>query len=159
MRRFGSVILAACFSACAAPLDSPADLETRYWPNDNKHSRGQVIQGLREGHWMFWYQYGQKKEEGSFARDRKRGEWRLWHPSGVLLSVSHYDAGVRHGPFESWYRDGTLHEAGQFSGGERDGLWIEWLPNQKGRLEVRYERGLELSRRTLPPVAAPEKAP
>ena len=108
---------------------------------------------------MSWYQYGQKHEEGSYSLDRKQGEWRRWHPSGVLLSVSHYQAGVRQGRFESHYRDGTLHEAGQFADGERDGLWTEWLPSQKGRREVRYERGLELSRRTLPVVAAPEEEP
>ena len=159
MRRWLRALLAASLTACAASIDSPSDVETRYWPNGKQHSRGQLINGLRDGRWLYWYQYGQKKQEGGFAAGRKHGTWRRWHPNGELLSISHYVGGVRQGRFESHYRDGSLHEAGDFVDGQRHGVWTEWLPGENGRREVRYEQGSEVSRRVSRAVDAPKPEP
>jgi antitoxin component YwqK of YwqJK toxin-antitoxin module len=158
VKRLAAVALAWLLAGSAGASDLPdsdhvSTTETRHWPNGNLHSRGQVIDGLREGRWEFWYQYGQRLEGGGYRQGERHGRWTRWYPNGQVHTEADYRDGVRHGRYVSYYRDGQLRDDGALVGGERDGRWISWLPGAGGGTEVVYEDGLERSRRALP---APE---
>ena len=43
-------------------------------------AKGSYIDGNPDGLWTYWYENGQKKEEGNYQHGVKNGMWVEWHP-------------------------------------------------------------------------------
>jgi antitoxin component YwqK of YwqJK toxin-antitoxin module len=152
--RLATVLLVLTCAACRSPaVDALSDMKTIHWPNGNEHSRGKLINGLPEGTWTYWYQYGPKMEQGSLRAGKRVGPWRRWYPSGQLQWAVSYQDGLREGAYESFYRGGEPLERGAFVRDQRDGTWVRFHPGDKGRTETVYEGGVERSREHLPAVS------
>lgn len=136
---------------CSYTDGSQRSLVSVWWPNGKLRERGEMRGARREGAWTFFYQWGQKKEEGVFQDGERAGTWVRWHRNRNLEYRVEYLAGKRHGSWELFNPDGTPRERGQFADDRRHGRWRFWYPNQKGGLEIIYDRGREVSRRTVPP--------
>ena len=63
---------------------------------------GNLVSGLQDGVWTWWYINGQKRSEVTFVNN------------------------LQHGPFKLYSQSETLQESGTFLNGGREGLWIKY---------------------------------
>lgn len=52
-------------------------------PNGKIGLKGQVVEGKKEGVWIWWYSDGQKKRETTFESNKKEGLTTYWYINGV----------------------------------------------------------------------------
>ena len=55
---------------------------------------GNIKNGLREGHWNYYFANGQKKSEGNYVSGAKDGTWTYYSENGVQSGVETYKEGV-----------------------------------------------------------------
>ena len=96
------------FTGCAVAEADNGQSETTY-KDGKKH-------GLE-----FWYENGQKAEEGTWKDGKK------------------------HGLSTSWQEDGQKSSECTYKDGERDGLWTQWYDNGQKRFEKTYKDGKMIS--------------
>ena len=44
----------------------------------------------KKGKWTYWYENGQKKEEGTYEWDKKYAIWTAWNKQGKITSETDY---------------------------------------------------------------------
>lgn len=82
---------------------------TEYYPDGKPKITGQYDDnGLRQGHWQFWYE------------------------NGNLWSECDYKAGLRHGTSIVYYENGNKQYEGTFDNDKKTGVWKFW--NNDGSL-------------------------
>ena len=122
------LLLQAAIKANGVNIDSliiREDLDSkgkRYLPNSKiafegnvykKYSTGEtefdgnLVSGLQEGVWTWWYISGEKKSEVTFVNN------------------------FQHGPFKIYFQSGVVKESGTFLNGSKEGLWIKYFESQK----------------------------
>ena len=55
---------------------------------------GNIRNGLREDHWVYYYTNGQKKSEGEYKAGAKDGTWTYYSENGMQSGVETYKEGV-----------------------------------------------------------------
>lgn len=85
--------------------------------------RGQIVDGLRDGPWIFFDDNGQRLSEGSFREGREDGAWVFFHPNGQLASKGAFENGERDGVWRFFKPNGT--DDAQRSGLYRAGVRID----------------------------------
>jgi len=53
---------------------------TRWYPNGNKWSEGEIDDGEMVGKWTYWYENGNKEEEGNLGGEIEY--WTYWYENG-----------------------------------------------------------------------------
>ena len=84
---------------------------------------GQIVEGLREGSWIFFDDNGQRLSEGTFKNGREHGPWVFFHPNGQMASTGGFANGVRDGHWTFFNPDGT--EDGALTGTYRAGVRVD----------------------------------
>lgn len=117
-------------------------------------SKGEVIDGLKEGKWVTYYRGNRVKEvatykrgvkvgeyqkfdhyknlvkQGDYKDNRKEGEWEHYrnfhyeHKEAVLQRVFTYKEGSLHGRFASFYSDQQPQVMGTYFENKKHGQWI-----------------------------------
>jgi antitoxin component YwqK of YwqJK toxin-antitoxin module len=86
---------------------------------DIKMDLGYIKNGEKEGLWTWWFENGEKKNEGTF-KDGKENGLHKW-----------------------WYENGHKSEERTYKNGKKDGLWTKWYENGQKGIEGTYKDGLE----------------
>lgn len=71
-------------------------------------SNGVIIQGLREGPWVFYFPNGMPQTESVFVGGKEEGPYKVYRENGVPYYIGQYHEGVRTGTWEIYAPDGTL---------------------------------------------------
>jgi uncharacterized protein len=87
---------------------------------------------IKNGHFVYYYENGQKQSEGDFVNDVEVGKWTSWFESGKLKSESTFPGNSK-SYWKYWYESGELKSAGKFLFNNRDNVWNFWYKN--GQLE------------------------
>lgn len=60
------------------------------------------------GHWVEWYENGQKHIEGDFKNGTKDGLWTIWHPNGQIQTQGRLQENIKVGLWQCWFENGQL---------------------------------------------------
>ncbi|MEK9947147.1 MAG: hypothetical protein VW999_14315 [Alphaproteobacteria bacterium] len=83
--------------------------------------RGQIVDGLREGAWIFFDDNGQRLSEGTFTDGKENGPWVFFHPNGQMASKGGFKNGASDGRWMFFNPDGTedIARSGTYRAGAR----------------------------------------
>lgn len=122
------------------------ELETRnghfvyYYENGNKEAEGDYVNNKREGNWTSWHENGNKANEGMVSRDEDTGEWKYWYENGQLQAKGSFVKDLKDGTWSYWYDNGQLMSIEELSKGE---MVSDVMYHENGELEYKggYVKG------------------
>jgi antitoxin component YwqK of YwqJK toxin-antitoxin module len=100
---------------------------------------GKVINGKREGPWVWYHGDGQLYANGQFESEQVVGYWVHYHENGNKWMDGHYKNGEKDGTWYYRYENGNLSRTGSYKNGEEVGEWLYFdtegvqLQNQSSR--------------------------
>ncbi|MDP6433597.1 MAG: toxin-antitoxin system YwqK family antitoxin, partial [Candidatus Scalindua sp.] len=118
-----------------------------YYENGQKKEEGTYIYGDKDGKWTYWYENGQKERKETYKNGEKK-RWTEWYENGQKKSER---TGWWDGKYTEWYENGQKKVEEHYKDGEEDGLWTEW--DEDGNIistktykngQKRYEDGREI---------------
>ena len=104
-------------------------VEQKYYVNDTLHGKyykwhgnselqisGELVNGLFEGTWLYYDDYGELIGEGKY--EAGNGVQRFWNPDGSLASRTMYVNNLKHGNEYFYTPDGEVDYVVEFADGE-----------------------------------------
>jgi antitoxin component YwqK of YwqJK toxin-antitoxin module len=85
-----------------------------YFPNGQKRSEGQYVDGFRSGSWTFYNEAGQVTGRTEFQRENYHGKRVLYFANGKPHIVEEYANGKRNGLVQEFSEDGKLVRQAQY---------------------------------------------
>jgi antitoxin component YwqK of YwqJK toxin-antitoxin module len=110
-----------------------------YKGNGQYASKGNILNGLRDGKWTYWHENGQIRELGNYKDGRDEGKWTIWFDNGRKQFEAYYKDGKADGKVMQWLEDGQVDKISN----SRDGVLVSWIEyeyydNGQMRVEVPY---------------------
>lgn len=68
---------------------------------------GELINGLKNGHWTFWHPNKTIQSEGEYVNDMVTGQWKNYYENGNLQLIAEYEMGEPVGNWIAYFDDGT----------------------------------------------------
>lgn len=100
-------------------------IDFRY-TNGNPKTRGEyIIDGAKDGKWMYFSEYGNKETEEDYIEGSLQGQQRSFYADGSLKSVTTFEDNQMDGPYREYYPDGTVKQKGYYLKDQPDGLWTD----------------------------------
>jgi antitoxin component YwqK of YwqJK toxin-antitoxin module len=121
------VFLVATFSAC-----SRKELREEKYASGALKSRGYVNQDAEKnyistGLWVYWYENGQKKAEGTFKDGKLEGPYTSWYENGQKKAEANYKDGKLEGLVTLWYESGKKKSESTYNDGKQQGHSTTWF--------------------------------
>ncbi len=88
----------------------------------------------RQGHFVYFFENGQKKSEGAFKDNKAEGRWKYWYENGAKDGEGIYHADKREDKWIFLHENGTKKSEGEYLYNQRTGVWKFW--DQKGQLDL-----------------------
>ena len=104
-------------------------------------TKGEIIEGKKEGLWKEWYSTDKQFFEGHFLNGLGDGTHIWWHPNGEMLAKGNYFEGKRHGLFKKWYETGSIHQKLNYQFDNLHGEQIQYDASGKITLKSVYDKG------------------
>lgn len=82
----------------------------QYYAGMIPRSKGEIVNGQREGAWVFYYPDGTVQAEATFVGGRENGVYRVYRDNGVPFYIGNYTLGARTGTWEVYDEEGNLVE-------------------------------------------------
>jgi len=89
-------------------IHTPHGPYVAYYPNGQKRSEGQYVDGFRSGLWTFYNEAGQVTGRTEFQRENYHGKRVLYFANGKQRIVEEYTNGKRNGLVQEFSEDGKL---------------------------------------------------
>ena len=74
----------------------------------------------------YFYPDGQLRMTGEFKNNKKEGHWISYYDNGNKWSEGFYKAGINEGKTTTWHENGEKYYEGYYKKGERAGTWKFW---------------------------------
>lgn len=116
------------------------------YPNGQKKSEENYINGKREGPYTQWHLNGQKASEQNYINGLEEGLGTAWHENGQKRIEGNFVNGKKEGVSTEWYKNGQKRIEGNFVNGKKEGLWTAY-ENGKKSIEATFVNGEEVSRK------------
>jgi hypothetical protein len=125
-------VLTACaaavlgLAACTDPLAPRQEVQTT-WPEGNPR----IVLGLRADtvfERLEYHETGQLKSRGQLLDGARNGVWNSYYESGMPWSQVSYDRGEEHGSYRTYHDNGEPAIEGAFDRGTRVGTWSFFSP-------------------------------
>lgn len=71
-------------------------------------SQGTIVNGKREGRWIFLFPNGTTQTECTFVDGLEEGSYKVFRENGIPYYIGQYEHGQRTGTWEIYDEDGTL---------------------------------------------------
>jgi uncharacterized protein len=85
----------------------------------------------KQGHYIYFYENGQKESEGNYLDNKRDGVWSYWYENGQKKSEGMNVGNKAEGLWEYWYESGEKKSEGKFLNDQKDGTWNYWYTNGK----------------------------
>lgn len=105
-------------------------------------SRGEYIDGEREGSWLF--RQGNQQIRGYFKAGKMDGEWKHYFDNGRLSFSGKFADGEPTGRHQAYYETGTIKWEGKYVAGKREGEWKSYAADGTLNLTIDYRNGIEI---------------
>lgn len=112
-------------------------LQVEFYPDGRLKSRGFVIQGKRNGKWLFLEQNG-TTTQGSYQEGLKSGSWKVWNPEKELILKEEYLNEQLHGPRFSYFQQGKTKSEAFYVAGKKQGKEVLYYPSAQRASELFY---------------------
>ena len=89
-----------------------------YWPNGEKKTEGEVLNGMLHGKVVYWYEDGQKYNETEYRDNKPHGKETGWYKTGQKEGVGYYRDGKVEGKTIMWYKSGQKRKEKEFHNSE-----------------------------------------
>ncbi len=86
---------------------------------------------INHGHYISYYQNGQKFEEGDYVDNQKQGAWHMWYENGKEAKVENYLNGKPDGQWTLFNDKGLPEREASYKAGQRSGIWKYYFPDGK----------------------------
>jgi antitoxin component YwqK of YwqJK toxin-antitoxin module/peroxiredoxin len=114
------------------------------WPGGQPKRHGQVVDGLQQGEWRYWYDDGKPQAIGGWKDDKQFGHWTWWWPDGRVQAEGDYlEGGRRTSHWRQYHADGQLASEGDYDRDRQDGLWRYWYDDGKPYAEGFFDFGVK----------------
>lgn len=87
----------------------------------------------------FFYPDGQLRMMGEYKEGAKHGHWISYYNNGNKWSEGFYNEGINDGKTTTWHENGQKYYEGAFKNGERAGIWKFWDENGDFIKEINYD--------------------
>ena len=114
---------------------------------DIKVDLGYIKNGGKEGLWTWWFENGEKKNEGTFEDGKENGLHKWWYENGHKSEERTYKNGIKEGLWTKWYNNGQKGIEETYKDGELDGLETHWYENGQKSSEKTYKDGKFISKK------------
>jgi TonB family protein len=104
---------------------------TYYYETGQKQEEGIYIRSEKDGVWIKWFENGQKKEEGTYTNGLLNGNSQEWFENGQKKKEVTYINEKRNGVLYEWYENGQKKQTAYFANGDHNGMRIEWEEDGK----------------------------
>tara|TARA_B110000008_G_scaffold165595_1_gene165814 strand:- start:813 stop:2129 length:1317 start_codon:yes stop_codon:yes gene_type:complete len=118
-----------------------------YEGNGQYHSQGNILKGLKEGKWTWWYKYGQKEFEANYKNGLLDGKSTAWFQHGPQSGEGIFKKGT--GTYIQYYDNGQKFAQISYKDGIKDGEEIYWYKNGEKDIQKNYKDGLHHGTYTL----------
>ena len=108
----------------------------------NELSKGLYEHGEKDGFWS--YRNGTATEKGSYYDGMRHGTWKQWFGDGTLFTEIEYDQNFPNGKAVTYWENGLVKNKGKYVAGLKDGLWYQYDENGTLSLTTLFKEGLEL---------------
>lgn len=112
-----------------------------YYENGNKKSEGNYVNDKSEGLWIFWEENGIKSSEGTYSEGYKNGSWKRFYENGKLQSDEIWKNHFRTYA-SSYFENGNLQYEGRLSFGKKEGEWVYGNIDGRTTMKVTYKNGI-----------------
>jgi uncharacterized protein len=113
-----------------------------FFENGQKSSEGDIVNDRREGLWNFWHENGRKESDGKFIKDKKEGIWVYYHDNGQKKAEGNFVADKHEGVWVYWFNSGEKKTEGKFLYGLKSGVWVYWYKNGQVSSEESFDLGI-----------------
>lgn len=121
--------------------DTTTYTKSVYFENGQLGSKGNVVNGLQEGHYESWNKEGTKTASWHMKEGLEHGQVSCWHDNGVKAKEVKIEDGLPVGVEKVWNEEGELEATGEYQNGLREGKW--WIQTQnKGWKIRRYKKDI-----------------
>jgi antitoxin component YwqK of YwqJK toxin-antitoxin module len=128
-------------------------------------SKGNFVEGKREGIWEWYYPNGNIYYRSGYSPDKKREVWistnllgnehgihERYYENGQLEEKGSYEFGLKVDKWEKYYKNGKLEHFGSYQSDKKIGQWIYLYPDGKKVAEETFDSNGKLeSRETFYP--------
>ena len=91
-----------------------SEIVRQYYSDHSLRCEGTVVDGLREGHWVFYFPGGNIQAEATYVNGLEDGPYRVLRENGAPYYIGQYTMGVRTGTWEVYDQNGDLVQTQQF---------------------------------------------
>ena len=110
--------------------------------NGQHHSKGNVINGLGDGKWTWWYESGMNRQETIYKDGKKDGKQTAWYKkNGQINHEGSFKDGKKDGNWTYWKENGQIRSELNWKDGKKDGNWTYWKENGQIRSESNWKDG------------------
>ncbi len=102
-----------------------------YYENGQKKSEGIYINNNNEGIWTYWDEGGEIHSSGKFLKNEKEGLWKYWYANGQLKGEEIFKKGLINSA-TGYYENGNISVKGNYMNEKKQGEWTYW--NIDGRI-------------------------
>ena len=119
------------------------------YSNGQDHSKGNILNGLKDGKWTWWYKNGQKEDEFNFKNNNQHGKFTRWFENGQIEVEAYFKDDKADGKQTWWFINGQKSEDINWKDGKLHGEYITW--NQNGNVYgiQNYKDGLRDGKMTV----------
>lgn len=112
-----------------------------YFENGNKTSEGDYTNDKLNGPWTYWHENGLKKSQGTYTDNQKTGIWNYWNENNRLLAIETYKK-AGNGSFVGFHENGETSYKGNFGNEGPEGNWTYWNSDGRIILTGNYKNGM-----------------
>jgi antitoxin component YwqK of YwqJK toxin-antitoxin module len=107
----------------------------------NKTAEGQVVNGLEEGVWKFYYDNGALQYEQPYTKGSREGITKYYYKNGKTYYELNYASDMREGFYRSYFMNGNIQSEGYYHYDEQVGPWSFYFSNGNLSTVEFYEEG------------------
>jgi antitoxin component YwqK of YwqJK toxin-antitoxin module len=118
------------------------NIAKRFYDTGELKEKGAIINGLREGLWIFYDSEGYVVYEAVYHNDEFNGQYISYFENGDTLNIGQYVNGVEEGLWKQFQGEQALLSIGNYDAGKKIGEWKYY--NESGNKVMRrilYENG------------------
>lgn len=96
-------------------------------------TKGQIINGFREGRWEHYYEDGTLRGVNNYLNGKLEGNTEEYSRSSKLILKGQFLNNKKHGHWYWYYENGNIESEGDYFQNEREGEWLSYYEN--GQIE------------------------
>lgn len=113
----------------------------RYFPDGTLHYQIEMVNGKKNGKYVYYEMSGKVSSTGLYANDLQTGVWKTYHDNGKLYSEGHYLDDERDSLWTYYHDNGNVSSKALFKDDKRNGVTTYYAPDGTALVEKLFKQG------------------